>query len=145
MSEHPIASLSANAAKAAMEFEQSFANVRKAVDTSEGTADAVRLLVAAYAHVEFSPRLRSRLLHAIARLDRPLEAELFGESRTLVPDSEQAAMSMLRSTATDLRAAGSALDHAAELLKQLGKGWQASAMKQASQAAHAAAKGLVSE
>jgi hypothetical protein len=114
-------------------------------DNPEGTARAVAYLVAAHEQVAFSPRLRARVQHAIARFDRPLEAELFGDNRTLIPDSEQAALGLLRSTATDLHAAGAALDVAAEWLKNLGKGFQASQAKQAANAAHAAAKGLVSE
>lgn len=111
----------------------------------DGTAEAVRYLVLAYEAVSFSPRLRARLQHAIARFDRPLEAELFGDSRTLVPDNEQMAMEMLRSTAKELHAAGQALDAAAELFKSMGQVMPANKTKHAASAAHAAAKGLVSE
>lgn len=108
-----------------------------------GTLDAVRLLGAGYDAVQFSPRLRSRLLHAIAYLDRPLEAQVFGENRTVVPDNEAAALSMLRGTAKHLTEAAESLDAAAEFVKNLGKGVQASQLKQAANAAHRAARELV--
>lgn len=110
---------------------------------ADGTLNALVILQAALIHVRFSPRLTARVQHAIARLDQPLEKAIFGTNRIQVPDTEQQVLSMLRSIASDLHKAGSALDVAAEQLKNLGKGFQASNAKRAAQEAHRAAEGLV--
>lgn len=110
----------------------------------DGTADAVRLLADALDHVAFSPRLRARLVHAIARFDKELERNTFGTNAVLLPDTEQAALTMLRTTAEQLHQAGEALDGAAHVLRESGKGLAANRTKQAANAAHAAADELVS-
>ena len=61
----------------------------------------------------------------------------------LCHDSERASMSVLRSTAQDLKIAANALDLAAARLKDAGKGWQASEAKQAATVAHEAANMLM--
>lgn len=77
---------------------------------------------------------------ARARVERSLEAYL---NPTPKVDSEQMALSLIKSTAEQLELSGQALDQAAEELREAGRGLPANRAKQAANAAHEAAQGLV--
>lgn len=97
--------------------------IRPGLIVSDKTDDALLLLAAA----------RDRLRSSLPRY--------FNPSPRI--DSEQMAMSIIRSTAEQLAQAGQALDYAAEQLREAGKGLPANRVKQAANAAHEASQGLV--
>jgi hypothetical protein len=80
------------------------------------------------------------LISARIRIERSLESYRNPMPRV---DSEQMAMTIITSTAEQLDAAGRALDEAAEQLREAGKGLPANRAKQAANAAHDGARGLV--
>src|SRR6478735_297853 len=69
------------------------------------------------------------LRHGALHLRRRADVWLRGGVR--LPSTEQAAIALIRGTADELRAAGLALDKAAEVLRAAGQGFAASQAKQA--------------
>lgn len=79
----------------------------------------------------------------IARIADQVESELREGLPLAAPDSEKAALGIIKGVAGDLRAASQALFVAAEQLKRAGRAFQASQAHQAGRQAAEAAEGLI--